>query len=140
MRDNLPVIDPVLSLARNQMELVANIHLVHLAIVSGRDETQVIAFDDACFDRILNEEIPAVIREIAALGVIISSPTSRASRFGAVVTLIDRTIEAYYAPIVCIVNAETMVGDFREAAVANPRLYERIHGELSVNWLRRGDR
>ena len=138
-RDNPPRIDPVLNLTRNQMELVKSIHLVHLAIVSGRDETQVLEFDDSCFEQMIHDEIPALVREIKALGVIISSPKPKAGRYGAVVTLIDRTIEAFYAPIVRIVNAETMVGDFREASVTDAAMFERIHSELCVNWQRRRD-
>jgi hypothetical protein len=139
MRDNPPRIDPVLNLTRNQMELVKNIHSVHLAIVSGRDETQVLEFDDSCFEQMIQDEIPTLVREIGALGVIISSPLPKAARYGALVTLIDRTIEAFYAPIVRIINAETMVGDFREASVTNPGMFERIHAELRANWHRRRD-
>jgi len=139
MHDSPPRIDPVLNLARNQMELVANIHLIHLAIVSGKDETKLVEFDDLYRDEMMNVSLPALIREIKALGVIISSPAPRAGRHGAVVTLIDRTLEAFYVPIVRLTNADTMIGDFRPTDVAQPGHYERIHGQLSANWISRGD-
>jgi hypothetical protein len=139
MHDSPPKIDPVLNLARGQMELVANIHQVHLAIVSGKDETQVLQFEPADFDVMLREALPSLIHEIRALGVIVSSPASRDGRYGATVTLIDRTIEAFYVPIVRMINADSMVGDFRPTSVTNENLYKRIYNELSVNWLRRGD-
>jgi hypothetical protein len=121
------------------MELVANIHLIHLAIVSGKDETKLVEFDDIFCDEMMSEALPSLIAEIKALGVIISSPTQRAGRHGAVVTLIDRTLEAFYVPIVRITNADTMIGDFRPTDVAQPGRYERIHRELSTNWISRGD-
>jgi hypothetical protein len=139
MHDSPFRIDPVLNLARNQMELVAEIHRIHLAIVSGKDETQVLQFEATAFDRMMTQAIPAVIREIGALGVIVSSPACRDGRYGAVVTLIDRAVEAFYVPIVRIINAASMVGDFRPTAVLNPDLFAHIHSELSVNWTRRGD-
>jgi len=139
MHDSPPRIDPVLNLARNQMELVANIHMVHLAIVSGRDETQVVEFDEDSLDEMLQEAIPSLIFEIKALGVILSSPARTSGRYGAVVTLIDRTLEAFYVPIVRITNSDMLVGDFRPTEVANPTLYGRVHDELRANWLTRGD-
>jgi hypothetical protein len=139
MHDSPPRIDPVLNLARNQMELVSDIHETHLAIVSGKDETRVLQFSDQGLQQMMLAEIPALIREIGALGVIISSPTYRDERFGAVVTLVDRTIEAFYVPIVRIVNADTLVGDFRSTDVERAGQFERIHAELSSNWIRRGD-
>lgn len=139
MHDSPPRIDPVLNLARNQMELVPDIHDVHLAIVSGKDETQVLQFSGECLEQMMYAEIPALIREISALGVIISSPTYRDDRYGAIVTLIDRSIEAFYVPVVRIVNADTLVGDFRLTDVEQTALFERIHAELSSNWIRRGD-
>ena len=137
MHDSPPRIDPVLTLARNQMERVKNIHVAHLAIVSGKDETQVITFDEASQGWMFHEDIPALIREIRALGVIVSSPAPCGGRYGAVVTLIDRALESFYAPMVRTANAETMVGDFRPTPVTNANLYERIYAELCVNWLRK---
>ncbi|MGD0473177.1 MAG: hypothetical protein ABSB70_08150 [Candidatus Velthaea sp.] len=136
MMHDLPSrIAPVLNLTRNQMELDANIHSDFLAIVSGRDETQVLQFDGAAFDRMMSDEILALVREIHALCVIVSSPSHESSGFGAVVTVVDRHIESFFAPIVRIRNADSMVGDFRPADVPYPTLFERIHAELSVNWL-----
>ncbi len=139
MHDSPPRIDPVLSLARNQMQLVENIHRTYLAIVSGKDETQVVEFDHLCFADMMDRGIPELIREIRALGVIISSPVPDAERYGAVVTLIDRTVEAFYVPIVRIINADQLIGDFRPTDVVDPERYARIHTELSLNWIRRGE-
>jgi hypothetical protein len=139
MHDSPPRIDPVLNLARNQMELITDIHRVHLVIVSGKDETQVLQFEASDFDRMMTRAIPSVIHEIRALGVIVSSPVYRNERYGAIVTLIDRTTEAFYVPIVRVVNADTLVGDFRPTTVVNSDLFDRIHAELEANWLRRGD-
>jgi hypothetical protein len=139
MMHDLPSrIAPVLNLTRNQMELDSNIHSEHLAIVSGRDETQVLQFDDTSFERMMNDEIPSLVREINALCVIVSSPDRASKGYGAVVTVVDRNVESFFAPIVRIRNADSMVGDFRPTAVPNPGLFERIHGDLSVNWLEHG--
>lgn len=139
MMHDLPSrIAPVLNLTRKQMELDSNIHNEHLAIVSGRDETQVLQFEDAAFDRMMGSEIPSLVREINALCVIISSPARETNGYGAVVTVIDRDVESFFAPIVRIRNADSMVGDFRATAVPDPARFERIQTELSVNWLRNG--
>ena len=139
MMHDLPSrIAPVLNLTRNQMELDANIHSDHLAIVSGRDETQVLQFDDAAFDRMMGEEIPSLVREINALCVIVSSPAQEAKGFGAVVTVVDRDVESFFAPIVRIRNAESMVGDFRPTTIRNAALFERIRTDLRANWLENG--
>jgi hypothetical protein len=140
MMHDLPArITPVLNLTRNQMELDTNIHSDHLAIVSGRDETQVLQFDDAAFDRMMGEEIPSLVHELNALCVIVSSPAPEANGFGAIVTVIDRAVESFFAPIVRLRNADSMVGDFRPAGVPYPSLFDRIHADLSVNWLENGD-
>jgi len=139
MMHDLPSrIAPVLNLTRIQMELDANIHSEHLAIVSGRDETQVLQFDDAAFDRMMRDEIPALVREINALCVIVSSPVREVKGFGAIVTIVDRDVESFFAPIVRIRNADSMVGDFRPAAVPNPALFEHIQADLGANWLETG--
>jgi hypothetical protein len=139
MMHDLPSrIAPVLNLTRNQMELDSNIHNDHLVIVSGRDETQVLQFDDTSFERMMNDEIPALVREINALCVIVSSPARASKGYGAVVTVVDRNVESFFAPIVRIRNADSMVGDFRPAPVPNLGLFERIHADLSVNWLENG--
>jgi hypothetical protein len=140
MMHDLPArITPVLNLTRNQMELDTNIHSDHLAIVSGRDETQVLQFDDAAFDRMMGEEIPSLVHELNALCVIVSSPAPEANGFGAIVTVIDRAVESFFAPIVRLRNADSMVGDFRPAGVPYPSLFDRIQADLSVNWLENGD-
>ena len=140
MMHDLPArITPVLNLTRSQMELDTNIHSDHLAIVSGRDETQVLQFDDAAFERMMGEEIPSLVHELNALCVIVSSPAPEANGFGAIVTVIDRTVESFFAPIVRLRNADSMVGDFRPAGVPYPSLFDRIHADLSVNWLENGD-
>jgi hypothetical protein len=135
MKPDSTRIDPLLTLARIQMELVSAIHLVHLAIVSGKDETRLIEFEGISAERMMNDELPDLIGEISALGVILSSPTRIAQRYGATVTLIDRTLESFYVPIVRITNAATLVGDFRATAVPDPEKFERIHARLSANWL-----
>jgi hypothetical protein len=140
MHDTPPRVDPVLNLARIQMESVTDIHLTHLAIVSGRDETQVLQFRADNLAAMLAAEIPSLVREILALGVIFSSPATREGRYGAVVTLIDRTLEAFYVPIVKIINADDLVGDFRPTSVEDPKRYERIRTELRANWAKRGNR
>jgi hypothetical protein len=137
--DSAPRIDPVLNLARDQMAQVPNIHVAYLAIVSGRDETKVVQFDAVSFDRMINDSIPYLIDEIDALGVILSSPTRVDGRYGAVVTLIDRMLEAFYVPIVRITNADPFIGDFRPTDVPNPELYARIREELCANWAARED-
>jgi hypothetical protein len=140
MMHDLPArITPVLNLTRNQMELDTNIHSDHLAIVSGRDETQVLQFDDAAFERMMGEEIPSLVHELNALCVIVSSPDPEANGFGAIVTVIDRAVESFFAPIVRLRNADSMVGDFRPAGVPYPSLFDRIHADLSANWLENGD-
>jgi hypothetical protein len=139
MMHDLPSrIAPVLNLTRSQMELDSNLHSDHLAIVSGRDETQVLQFDDAAFERMMGDEIPALVREINALCVIVSSLDRESNGFGAIVTVVDRNVESFFAPIVRIRNADSMVGDFRPASIPNPVLFERIHADLSVNWLENG--
>jgi hypothetical protein len=140
MMHDLPArITPVLNLTRNQMELDSNIHSDHLAIVSGRDETQVLQFDDAAFDNMMGEEIPSLVHELNALCVIVSSPAPEANGFGAIVTVIDRAVESFFAPIVRLRNADSMVGDFRPAGVPHPSLFDRIRADLSANWLENGD-
>jgi hypothetical protein len=139
MKHDLPSrIAPVLNLTRNQMELDSNIHREHLAIVSGRDETQVLQFDDAAFDRMMRDEIPSLVREISALCVIVSSPAQGAKGFGAVVTVVDRDVESFFAPIVRIRNADSMVGNFRPTEVPNADIFGRIQVDLGVNWLKKG--
>jgi hypothetical protein len=128
----------VLNLTRSQMELDANIYCDHLAIVSGRDETQVLQFDDAAFERIMSNEIPSLVREIGALCVIVSSPAHESTRLGAIVTVVDRHVESFFAPIVRIRNAGSMVGDFHPAGIPNAALFDRIHADLGVNWLKNG--
>jgi hypothetical protein len=139
MHDTPPRIDPVLNLARIQMECVKDIQLTHLAIVSGKDETQVLQFRADRFDAMMSREIPSLVEEIRALGVILSSPSNRDGRHGAVVTLIDRTLETFYVPIVKIINADSMVGDFRRTTDGNTQPYERIRVQLRLNWARRND-
>jgi hypothetical protein len=137
--DSAPRIDPVLNLARNQMQRVANIHRIHLAIVSGKDETRVVEFDQSSVERMLNEALPALINEIGALGVIHSAPTEIDGRYGATITLIDRLLEVFYVPIVRLTNADTLVGDFRPVSLRNPQRYDRIYAGLSLNWLAHGE-
>jgi hypothetical protein len=137
--DSGPRIDPVLNLARDQMQHVTNIHLVHLAIVSGRDETRLLEFEESSLERMLNDAIPSLIAEIAALGVILSSPARIDGRYGATVMLIDRTLEAFYVPIVRLTNADTLIGDFRTIDVSDAVRYTRIHAELGTNWLTHDD-
>ena len=134
-----PRLNPVLNLARTQMEAVTNIHLVHLAIVSGRAETQVLQFKPSAFNDLIAREIPALVREIDALCVILSSPLREGKRYGAVVTIVDRALEAFSARIVRITNADTMVGDFRAVDVCDPAVFKRIHEELSLNWHKHRD-
>jgi hypothetical protein len=128
--DSGPRIDPVLNLARDQMQHVTNIHLVHLAIVSGRDETRLLEFEESSLERMLNDAIPSLIAEIAA---------RIDGRYGATVMLIDRTLEAFYVPIVRLTNADTLIGDFRTIDVSDAVRYTRIHAELGTNWLTHDD-
>lgn len=139
MHDSAPRLDPVLNLARNQMARVPHIHAVHLAIISGKDETQVVEFREETVERMLHEAIPAIIAEISALGVILSSPVRHNGRYGASVLLIDRLFEAFYVPIVRCTNADVLIGDFRPATAIAPEIYADIHAQLSANWLVRGD-
>jgi hypothetical protein len=137
MHDSPPRIDPVLNLARNQMELVSAIHLTHLAIISGRDETRVLEFDETVRARMVETTIPSLIAEIEALSAILSSPARKNGRYGAVVTLIDRTLEAFYVPIVRIINMEPLIGDFRPTEIPDPLRFDRIFEELRANWVKR---
>lgn len=140
MHDSRHSADPVLELARNRMELVQNIHAVHLAIISGDDETGILQFDDADYDRMLQHSIPALVHDTQALSVIVSSPDVGSAREGAIVALMERTLETFYAPIVRSSNADLLIGDFRPIDAIDKNRFGPIFEALVSNWSRRNTR
>lgn len=123
--------------ARRRMSLVPNIHLVHLAIVMGRDEVHILDFHDPDEERMLAHTLPGFVREADAVGVILTSPARDPGRDGAIVTLMERTIETFYVPIVRITNLDWLIGDFRSINPVEPDRRAPILDELVANWLKR---
>ncbi len=138
MHDSRYSIDPTRSLARGRMELVPNIHLVHLAIVSSTDETHLLEFEDTDRERMFERTLPIFVRETGAAGVIISSPAAGAVRSGAIVAFMERTLETFYVPIVRISNADPLIGDFRATRAVDTNRYGPILDALVANWIKRG--
>lgn len=134
--DSRPWTNRARDLARSQMELVQNIHLVHLAIVSGRNAMHLLEFEDADYARMIGRTLPALVRDAGAIGAIVSSPALNARREGAIVALMERTIATFYVPIVRSTNADVLIGEFRTMnPVSSPR-YAALLEALVANWLK----
>lgn len=134
MHDSRPATETILDLARSRMELVRNVHRVHVAIISSNDETGVLQFDDADFEQMTEHAIPALVRDTQARGVILSSPTTlHQPREGMLVAVMERALTMFYVPVVRISNADLLVGDFRPTAAVDPERFVPILRALAMN-------
>jgi hypothetical protein len=134
--DSRPWTNRARDLARSQMELVQNIHLVHLAIVSGRSTMHRLEFEDADYAGMIGQTLPALVRDAGAIGAIVSSPARNARREGVIVALMERTIEMFYVPIVRSINADVLIGEFRTLSPVSSVRYAALLEALVANWLK----
>ena len=140
MYDSRPWAHPARDMARSHMETVPHLHRINLAIVSGRDETHLLQFEDRDWERMIEQTIPAFVREIEAVAVIVSSPAPSDVRDGVHVMMMERSLETYYVPIVRISNADLLIGDFRSTSDVDPNCYGPILEALIANWIGRDKR
>ncbi len=132
--------NPARELARRQMERVAAITSVHLVIVSTRERFHVVEFGPADCGRMLAATIPALVRSTGASSAIVTSPAENHGRAGAIVALMERTLETFYVPIVRIVNTDTLIGDFRSTSAFDRNRYGPILEALIGNRIARDGR